>query len=233
MKRLFCLLLTGIVLISLAACQTNTDNSDKNGNNVDNMTTSCTKDSVDEFMSIIGEVELGGLSTGMTLDKVAAGADVSKTSVHGFLNGAHEDCSYFTARSIAKFITGGKWENNPCGNLTNSEKAAYEEKIRHLESEIIWRDDKILHLTKQNDSMQTLITNTNKRNTESQDFLRSQIKNRNKAVAILATFLAITTLLIIAALVIDNLNPDIGFFWLEGLLGPHGNGTESLIRGLL
>ena len=69
MKRLFCLLLTGIVLISLAACQTNADNSDKSGSNVDNMTTSCTKDSVDEFMSIIGEVELGGLSTGMKLDE--------------------------------------------------------------------------------------------------------------------------------------------------------------------
>lgn len=170
---------------------------------------------------------------GMTLDKVAAGADVSKTSVHGFLNGAHEDCSYHTAHAIAKYITGGKWEENPCGNLTNSEKAAYEEKIRQLKESITWHEDKIKHLTETNAAMQTLITNTNKRNTESQDFLRSQIKNRNKAVAILATFLAITTLLIIAALVIDNLNPDIGFFWLEGLLGPHGNGSESLIRGSL
>ena len=69
MKRLFCLLLTGIVLISLTACHANTDNSDKNENTVDYMTTSCTKDSVDEFMSIIGEVELGGLSTGMKLDE--------------------------------------------------------------------------------------------------------------------------------------------------------------------
>ena len=68
MKRLFYLLLTGIVLISLTGCQTNTDNSDKNENN-DYMTTLCTKDYVDEFMAIIGEVELGGLSTGMTLDK--------------------------------------------------------------------------------------------------------------------------------------------------------------------
>lgn len=69
MKHLFCLLLTGIVLISLTACQTNTDRSDKNENNVDYMTTSCTKDSVDEFMSIIGKVELSGLSTGMKLDE--------------------------------------------------------------------------------------------------------------------------------------------------------------------
>ncbi len=69
MKRLFCLLLTVIVLISLTACQTNTDNSDKNENNVDYMTISCTKDSVDEFMSIIGEVELGGLYAEIKLDE--------------------------------------------------------------------------------------------------------------------------------------------------------------------
>ena len=173
------------------------------------------------------------LQPGMTLDKVAAGADVSKTSVHGFLNGAHEDCSYFTAHSIAKYITGGKWDGNPCGNLTNSEKAAYEEKIRHLESEITWRDDKIQHLKKNNESLETLVANTNKRNTEGQEFLRSQIKNRNKAVTILAVFLTITTLLIIAALVIDNLNPDIGFFWLEGLFKPHGNGTGFTLTGSL
>lgn len=69
MKRIFCFLLTGILLISLTACQTNTDNSDKAKNNVIQMSTSCTKDSVEEFISIIGELELGGLSTGMKLDE--------------------------------------------------------------------------------------------------------------------------------------------------------------------
>ncbi len=73
MKRLFCLLLTGIVLISLAACRTKTDdstyNSDKSAPSTDHITTSCSKDFVDEFMDIIGEVELGGLSAGMKLDE--------------------------------------------------------------------------------------------------------------------------------------------------------------------
>ncbi len=76
MKRLFCLLLTGIVIISLSGCGLNTVNSDKNTensekteNNVDYMNVSCTKDSVDEFMSIIGEMELDGLSSGLKLDE--------------------------------------------------------------------------------------------------------------------------------------------------------------------
>ncbi len=66
MKRIFCLLLTGIILVCLTACSANDDNSDKNEIH---MTTSCSKDYVDEFMTIIGEAELHGLSTEMKLDK--------------------------------------------------------------------------------------------------------------------------------------------------------------------
>ncbi len=68
MKRFCYLLLTVIVLIPLTACSPNS-NSDNDDISADHMTTSCSKDSADEFMSIIGEVELGGLSTGMNLDE--------------------------------------------------------------------------------------------------------------------------------------------------------------------
>ena len=68
MKHLFCLLLTFIILISLVACKTNSDNTDKTENIVDDITTSCSKELVDEFMSIISETELDGLSAGMKLD---------------------------------------------------------------------------------------------------------------------------------------------------------------------
>lgn len=157
---------------------------------------------------------------GMTYDKIAAGADVSKTAVHGFLNGTHVDCSYHTAHAIAKFITGGKCDDNPCGNLTNSEKAQMEEKIQSLKDEIAWRDDKIQHLTNQGESMQVLITNTNKQNEESQEFLRKEAKRRNRTIAILSVLLGITIAFIIAALIIDRLNHNIGFLWLESMFTP-------------
>ncbi len=69
MKPIFCLLLTGILLISLTACQTNTDSSNNSESNVSYMTTSCTKDSVDAFMSLLSEAELDGLSYGLELDE--------------------------------------------------------------------------------------------------------------------------------------------------------------------
>ena len=62
MKRFFCIFLIGIVLASLTAC---TDDRSP----TDYMLTSCTRDYVDEFVAIIGDVEAGGLSSGTKLDR--------------------------------------------------------------------------------------------------------------------------------------------------------------------
>ncbi|MBQ2976823.1 MAG: hypothetical protein IJE17_04975 [Clostridia bacterium] len=161
---------------------------------------------------------------GLTYDKIAAVTGVSKSAVHSFLNGTHSDYRRETFRPIVKLITGGKWDDNPCGNISNSEKAAYEEKIQHLKDEIAWRDDKIQHLTKQGESMQVLITNTNKRNADTQEFFKKEAKRKNRTIAILATFLGLSLAVIFAALVIDRLDHNIGFFWLESLFTPGSNG---------
>ena len=166
--------------------------------------------------------ELRKKRPGATYDKTAAETKVSKTAVYNFLTGAHTDCRLETARPVARFLIGGSCEGNPCGNVTNSEKAAYEERIRQLEDGIRWRDDKIQHLQNSNKSMETLITNTNKRNTQDKDFLRSQITSRNKSIAVLGTLLGICVLVIIGALVIDRINPDVGFIWLRGLFDGRG-----------
>lgn len=154
----------------------------------------------------------------LTYDKVATQTGISKSTVFSFLNGEHEDFRFSTIRPIVKLITDGNWDDNPCGNITNSEKAQYEEHIHQLETEIKWRDDKIEHLTNNNNALQTLVINTNKRNEESQGFLRNQIKNKNKVIIILSILLAIFVFMIIGALVVDKLNPDMGFFWLQSLI---------------
>lgn len=162
--------------------------------------------------------ELRKHKPGMTYDKIAAETGVSKSAVHGFLNGSHADYRRETFRPIVKYITGGKWDDNPCGNITNAEKAAYEEKIQHLKDEIQWRDDKIHDLANNFESMQTLVKNTNARNTKSQEFLQGQIKSKNKAIIALSICLGISLAVIIAALIVDRLNSGVGFFWLESLL---------------
>lgn len=76
--------------------------------------------------------------------------------------------------------------------------------------------------------MQTLITNTNKRHTDSQNFMRMQIKGKNKAILLLSLLLGVCLAVIIAALIIDNTNPDVGFFWLRSWLGTSNNPVKMI-----
>lgn len=166
--------------------------------------------------------ELRKKRPGFTYDKTAAVAKISKTAAYGFLTGAHEDCNYFTAHAVsgALILSGGEWTDCPCGNVSNSEKAAYEAEIEKLKTSVVWHEDKIKDLKEKNVSLETLVKNTNARMTKDKEFLQEQIKSKNRAIIILAICLVLLMLLIITALVIDRLDPSIGFFWLEGLLHP-------------
>lgn len=148
---------------------------------------------------------------GMTYDKIAAETGISKSAVHGFLTGAHSDYRIETIRPIVRMIVGGKWDDNPCGNLSNSEKAHYEDQARHLASEIQWRDDKIQHILAENKTLRTSMADTMQINKERYEF----IKRKDRIIALLGVLLALCLLVIITALVVDCLNPNIGFFWLD------------------
>ena len=148
---------------------------------------------------------------GMTYDKIAAETGISKSAVHGFLNGTHTDYRIETIRQIVKLITGGKWDDNACGNLSNSEKIEYEENARRLNAEIQWRDDKIQHILAENETLRTNIADVVQINKERYEFL----KRKDRIIGLLGALLAVTLLIIITALVIDVLSPNIGFFWLN------------------
>ena len=94
---------------------------------------------------------------GMTYDRIAEATGLSKGTVSGFFGGTHADYRIETIRPILKLLVGGEWDDNPCADPTTSERAGYEERIRQLENEIAWRDDKIQHLQKTNASLETLV----------------------------------------------------------------------------
>lgn len=173
---------------------------------------------------------------GFTYDKTAAVANVSKTAAYGFLTSAHEDCNYFTAHAVsgALILSGGEWTDCPCGNVANSEKAAYEAEIEKLKTSVIWHEDKIKDLKEKNASLETLVKNNNDRMTKDKDFLRGQIKSKNRAIVILSISLAVVLLLVIAALIVDRNNPGVGFFWLESLFHPQSvtDGINLIGKGI-
>lgn len=170
--------------------------------------------------------ELRKLRPGMTYDKISSITGVSKTAVYNFLHGANTECRIDTARLIAKALIGGNCDDNPCGNVTSSEKAAYEDEIQKLKNSLAWYEDKVKTLQETNEAMQTLITNTNARTTQDKEFLRKQLndrydflKRKDRVITILSVLLALCVLLIITALIIDRTNSGVGFFWLRSWLG--------------
>lgn len=165
---------------------------------------------------------------GLSNQKLADLANMSKGTVDGLLANAHADFRYESIRPMLKVLIGGDWNGVPCPDPTASERAAYEEKIRKLESEIQWRDATIARLEKTNTSLETLVANTNARYTKDKDFLRSEMKRKNRTIAILATLFGLCLALIVAALIIDYMNDNIGYFWLRGLLYPTGSDSESI-----
>lgn len=163
-----------------------------------------------------------------TYDGVTAEAGMSKTAVYGFLTSANHECRIDTCRSVAKVLIGGNCDDNPCGNVSNSEKAAYEERIRQLEYDIEWKNEKARIIEKENTDLTTLVTNTNKRNEESQRFMQGQINAKNRVILILAILLGICLAAIIAALIVDRANLDKGFFWLRSWLGGSHNPAKMI-----
>jgi len=159
---------------------------------------------------------------GLTNGRIAEMAGMSKGTVDGLFANAHADFRFETIRPVLRVLVGGEFTGMPCPEPSSSEKAAYEERIRHLEAEVARRDEKIKDLSVNNEDMKTLITNSNKRHEEQHIFLRQQIRNKNRVILILSTLYGICLSLIIAALVVDILNPEIGFFWLRGLFYPQG-----------
>ena len=146
---------------------------------------------------------------GMTYDKVAAETKLSKTAVYDFFNGRHSDCRLETIRPIIRLVTGGKWDDNPCGNLTNTEKAQYDEAIRRYEAELKWRDDKIQSLLKQNERLEQQIDEKDTTIKDRGHFMR----RKDKAISCLAFALALSLLVIFGAIALDFTTPGAGFIW--------------------
>ena len=154
---------------------------------------------------------------GLTNAKLAELSGLPQGTVDSLLANSHADFKVGTIQQLLRVLVGGKWLGDPCADPTGTAGAELQEKIRTLESEIKHRDEKIRHYEVELDELKLLIKNTNARHAKSQDFLREQLRGRNKVVGVLSLLLGICLLVIIGALVVDRLNPDKGFFWLGDL----------------
>ena len=160
---------------------------------------------------------------------------MAKGTIDGIFAATHADFRFETIRPVWNVLFGGEVPDNLCPELSEGERGKYEEKIRELEKlldyEVRWRDDKIKHFETMNDSLQTLVANTNARATQDKDFLKSELKRKNKIIGIIGSFLGIALAVIITALIVDRLNDDMGFFWLRSWFDGSGNGLMQRLKG--
>lgn len=166
---------------------------------------------------------------GLTNAGLAELSGMSQGTIDSLLANTHPDFKFGTIRPVLQVLVGGKWLGDPCADPTGTADAQLKERVKELEAEIKHRDEKIYHYEAELDELKTLVRNTNARHAESQDFLREQLRSRNKVVGILSFFLGLCLLVIIGALVVDRLDPSKGFFWLD--MASWFN-TGNLFKGL-
>lgn len=117
---------------------------------------------------------------------------VPKGTIDRLFSGEHLDFKYETMRPIIRVLAGGEWVEAPCPEEPNS-----------------FADENISRLEEENARLKERLTEEH----ENMAFFKEQFSFRGKAIVTLTAFLGISVLLIIAALIIDLLSHDLGFFW--------------------
>lgn len=147
-----------------------------------------------------------GLSNG----KLAELSGMAKGTIDRLFAGEHVDFRYETIRPMVMALTGGNTSGSPCPGANNNDNAELIKKVERLA-----RNNKLLqeHIDRDNAQYQQQL-----------EFLRGQIKHEQsvadgykKAVKILSVLLGVSVLVIVAALLIDRFNSEVGFFWVEAL----------------
>lgn len=161
---------------------------------------------------------------GWTNARVAEEANVSDISVARIMSGNVNDLRVTTMRDVTKALVNGSWGQYPCSMASGEivDNPALVEQCHQLQTAL--DAEKEAH---KND-MSALRDYDEKRLDYLKDQMRAKdklleerfnlIKQRDRVVLTLSILLGVSVLVIIAALVIDRLNPNIGFFWLDRLM---------------
>lgn len=133
-------------------------------------------------------------------EKLAELSGIPKGTIDRLFSGEHLDFKFETIRPIIKVLAGGEWIEAPCPDEPDNFS---DEKIAKL-------DEKITNLEEENQKLKDRLAEEK----ENSSFIKEQFKYRGKAIVTLTSFLGIAVAVIIAALIIDLLHHDFGFFWV-------------------
>ena len=159
---------------------------------------------------------------------IAEKAGISKISVDRIMSGNVKDLRTTTMQAVTKALVNGSWGQYPCSlaDATQTGNPELVEKCNKLQATLdkmaadhkaellaVRAEDqrKVDFLQKQVAFKEQQMVIKDRQLDDRKAFL----ERKDRIIAMLCIVVAITTLVIISALVIDGLNPDIGFFWVK------------------
>lgn len=171
---------------------------------------------------------LHNLDSKWTNAYIAEQSGISKVTVDRFLSGSVDDLKTSTIARILKVLVNGTWGQYPCAMADATGK----EIVYKDSPELVAKADAV---AAQCAKLQATMDNMTAEHNSRIDYLKEQIrfkenqmstkdhlieeynehiKRKNRVIKWLSILLGVAVVLIIAALVVDAMNPDRGFFWL-------------------
>lgn len=160
---------------------------------------------------------------GLSNSKLAEMSGLPKGTIDGLFGCTHADFRYETIRPVINALIGGEWSGPPCQAQGSPEEInRLQEHIRHLEAELQLKDENIAALREERNMRHDNMQAMSEQQERNDSLVHKEIKRKNRAITILSIIVGILLLVIIAALVVDRLNGNVGYFWLDSLLRPQG-----------
>lgn len=134
-------------------------------------------------------------------------AEISNTppgTIDSLFANMHADFKFGTIRMILQALVGADWSGLPCSCVpsSNEEVNTLREQIRQLENDLQRRDDKLQHYVDENKFLKERIADESKSHQANHDFMREQLRSKNKNIAILGALLALAMFAIIGLLIV-------------------------------
>ena len=149
---------------------------------------------------------------GMTNDMLAEKAKVPKGTIDRIFSPGFHDCKFTTIHPVIRVLLGFSPDNIEC-DISSDDN--YDEIIKQ-------QSETIEMLEAKNDDLKNEIEKVKAENNERINYFKEQMqiahslsRGRRTVILVLAISLAFTLFFIIAALIIDKMNPDVGFLWIN------------------
>lgn len=159
---------------------------------------------------------------GWTNQKIAEVSNTPKGTIDRLFSGSYLDYRYETIRPVLKALVGcEEWGENPCDIPTETAAEPDPEMAAKLEEQAALLHDlkkenyRLAHELDLERQHRADMEEAKRQTTETLQFVKEQLKGKRTAIIALAVAFGLCFLLIIIALIVDRLNGNIGFFWLD------------------